>query len=186
MSPSNYALQYLFLPCGCDTGKYQYWWLCGGRGVVLIMLSLSSHTLSTAESRSSISEPYFFSCKITPLCPKLAAVFQLGQSCCPMSHPFCPECPGWGWGQGERCLTELGVKPIFASMYVSVFGSTASSASKIFSTGMSSLALLVDSTSFSLRSFPRCRSSWTAGSGQRRDSISLGLPVTVSQAEEGH
>lgn len=59
-------------------------------------------------------------------------------------------------------LTELGFSPMFASTYVSVLGSTASSASRIFSTGMSSLALLVDSTSFSFRSLPRCRSSCTA------------------------
>lgn len=59
-------------------------------------------------------------------------------------------------------LTELGFSPMLASTYVSVLGSTASSASRIFSTGMSSLALLVDSTSLSLRSLPRCRSSCTA------------------------
>lgn len=63
---------------------------------------------------------------------------------------------------GRGALTELGFSPTFASTYVSVLGSTASSASRIFSTGMSSLALLVDSTSFSPRSLPRCRSSCTA------------------------
>lgn len=68
---------------------------------------------------------------------------------------------GRPWGQGVA-LTELGFSPMFASTYVSVLGSTASSASRIFSTGMSSLALLVDSTSFSFLSLPRCRSSCTA------------------------
>lgn len=77
-------------------------------------------------------------------------------------------------GPRDRCLTELGVRPMFASMYVSVFGSTASSASRIFSTGMSSLALLVDSTSFSLRSFPRCLSSCTAGEGKKRTASAQG------------
>lgn len=62
-------------------------------------------------------------------------------------------------------LTELGFSPMFASTYVSVLGSTASSASRIFSTGMSSLALLVDSTSFSFLSLPRCLSSCTAAGG---------------------
>lgn len=56
-------------------------------------------------------------------------------------------------------LTEL---PGLPSEYVSVLGSTASSASRILSTGISSLKLLVDSTSFSPRSFPRCLSSCTA------------------------
>lgn len=67
-----------------------------------------------------------------------------------------------GGPRGWAALTELGFSPTLASTYVSVLGSTASSASRIFSTGMSSLALLVDSTSFSLRSLPRCRSSCTA------------------------
>ncbi|KAG7280608.1 hypothetical protein CRUP_002070 [Coryphaenoides rupestris] len=43
-----------------------------------------------------------------------------------------------------------------------VLGSTACSASRILSTGMSSLELLLDSTSPSLLSLARCRSSWTA------------------------
>lgn len=64
-----------------------------------------------------------------------------------------------GWLRAT--LTELLGLP---SLYVSVLGSTASSASRIFSTGISSLKLLVDSTSLSPRSFPRCRSSWTAAS----------------------
>lgn len=64
------------------------------------------------------------------------------------------------------CLTEL---PGLFSVYVSVLGSTASSASRILSTGMSSLKLLVDSTSLSPFSFPRCLSSWTAvGSSRAR------------------
>lgn len=71
-------------------------------------------------------------------------------------------------------LTELGFSPMFASTYVSVLGSTASSASRIFSTGMSSLALLVDSTSFSFLSLPRCLSSCTAAGG--RGPVSLQLP----------
>lgn len=83
-------------------------------------------------------------------------------------------------------LTELGFSPMFASTYVSVLGSTASSASRIFSTGMSSLALLVDSTSFSFRSLPLCRSSCTAI--YRRQSPGLStvpgtLPHVQSQEE---
>lgn len=61
-------------------------------------------------------------------------------------------------------LTELLGIP---SLYVSVLGSTASSASRILSTGMSSLKLLVDSTSLSPRSFPRCLSSCTAGTADK-------------------
>lgn len=79
--------------------------------------------------------------------------------------PSCPKCQTGlriqnvisGWLRAT--LTELLGLP---SLYVSVLGSTASSASRIFSTGISSLKLLVDSTSLSPRSFPRCRSSWTA------------------------
>ena len=50
----------------------------------------------------------------------------------------------------------------WVSMYVSVLGSTANSASRIFSTGMSLLAPLVLSTSPSPFSLFLCLSSWTA------------------------
>lgn len=66
-------------------------------------------------------------------------------------------------GDWTVILTEL---PALPSVYVSVLGSTASSASRILSTGMSSLKLLVDSTSFSPLSFPRCLSSCTAANTQ--------------------
>lgn len=67
-------------------------------------------------------------------------------------------------------LTELSV---FTSLYASVLGSTASSASRILSTGMSSLPPLVDSASFSLRSLLRCLSSCTA-KGRKSSSLHPG------------
>lgn len=59
----------------------------------------------------------------------------------------------------SRLLTELPPEP--PSAWSSVFCSTATSASKIFSTGISSFTTLVDSTSPS-RSLFLWRSSWTA------------------------
>lgn len=59
----------------------------------------------------------------------------------------------------SKLLTEL--PPELPSAWSSVFCSTAISASRIFSTGISSFTALVDSTSPS-RSLFLCRSSWTA------------------------
>lgn len=66
------------------------------------------------------------------------------------------DCSGFPF---RRILTEL--PPELPSAWSSVFCSTAISASKIFSTGISSFTALVDSTSPS-RSLFLCRSSWTA------------------------
>lgn len=80
-------------------------------------------------------------------------------------NPICPDCFVFCTGKMyiviicHLWLTEF---PGLLSVYVSVLGSTASSASRILSTGISSLKLLVDSTSLSLFSFPRCLSSCTA------------------------